>query len=157
MFVAVGISQEKATQRAFLRFVAFKKVLLPQKRVFTQKNTVILFRNGNLKPGQITRKVIKADKMLPDNLESSLCDQFTLSNRKIGTLANRSQSTGLKIQKAFNHIGLIKSLKRIKLIDNNKRNLRSFYSACLDSSHFLSHSGFIYKRQPNALVLNSNT
>jgi hypothetical protein len=80
-------------------------------------------------------------------------NEITLSNKKFGAICNRSQSTGIKIQKALNELALIVSRSRTKLIDPKRHNRREFFRLELTSSHFLSKSGQVYKRLTNGIKL----
>lgn len=154
-FVPVGVSANKAEQRTFLRFALVKRNLHSQQRAFTGKSEALQFHRMEIKSASQYKRLRKIAKVHPNKqqLESSTFDVLTLSNQKFGSICNRSKSTGIKVQKAFNELGLVKSISRIVKIPLGKMNRRAFFSLGLDATHFLSFKGFVYKRMPNALEL----
>ena len=88
-----------------------------------------------------------------NNTERLTNDYYMLSNRKFGSLNNRSQSTGLSIQKRMNNNGLIISKRNSLKCSDIKTNKRGFYNMCLPSNYRLGSDGIIYKSLPNKIYL----
>jgi hypothetical protein len=154
--VAVGIAGNKQQQIAYLRFPIFKRNLHTQYKKVNKKNNVLKMLQGDNLSYKATKAAMRQSKHLNlKTLESSLDTDFTLSNKKIGILTNRSTSTAIKIQKSFNNLGLIKSFKRVKLLFKG-HNRRSFFELNLNGSYFLSTKGCIYQRLSNGLIIPDN-
>ena len=155
LMVPVGISNNKTTQISFLRFAVIKRKFHSQTRQYNIKsNTLKYYRGINADYNDI-KSGIRLSKLFPNPvaLENSMQDVLTLSNRKFGSLCNRSQSTGLKIQKALNDLNLITSHKRVSLVTPLKQNRREFFRLDLGSNHFLSKKGQVFKRLTNRIEL----
>lgn len=153
LMVPVQVSTNKQEQRSFLRFACIKRNLHSQVRMFSQKVNALNYHKGLVKGYKETKAGIRLAKLYPDphRLESSMQDVLTLSNSKFGSLCNRSKSTGIKIQKAFNNLTLLKSTGRILLIDPKSHNRREFFRLDLGPQYFLSKRGQVYKRLTNAV------
>jgi hypothetical protein len=153
LMVPIQISYNKAEQRNLLRFATIKRNLHSQSRQFNIKNNALNYRKGLVKTYNEVKTGLRLAKLFPDSttLENSMQNVLTLSNEKFGSLCNRSQSTGIKIQKAFNELNLIISTARVRLIDPKSHNRREFFRLELRSSHFLSKKGQVYKRLTNAI------
>jgi len=150
--VAVGIADNKQQQIAYLRFPLFKRNLHTQYKKVNQKNNVLqLLQGANLSYKATIAAIRQSKRLNLKTLESSLDTDFTLSNKKIGILTNRSTSTAIKIQKAFNTLGLIKSFRRVKLLLTG-HNRRSFFELNLNASYFLSNKGCVYQRLSNGFI-----
>jgi hypothetical protein len=52
-------------------------------------------------------------------IEKNINGRITLSNQKIGKILNRSQSTGKRIQRGLNQLGIIHSNQYIEILSNN--------------------------------------
>lgn len=95
------------------------------------------------------KKLIKYKR--ENNTERLTNDYYILSNRKFGSLNNRSQSTGLNIQKRMNDSGLIISKRNVLKCSDIKTNKRGFYNMCLPSKYMIGSDCFIYKSLPNKI------
>ncbi len=155
LMVPVQISNKKQEQRNFLRFTLIKRNLHTQVTQFNVKSNALNFHKGIIKTYNEIRSGLRLVKLFPDAiaLENSMQDELTLSNKKFGSLCNRSQSTGIKIQKALNSLQVLISRSRTKLIDPKKHNRREFFRLELPSSTFLSKQGQVYKRLTNGIRL----
>lgn len=154
ILVPVGIDKNKSNQIAYLRFAIIKRNLSTQIFKHNEKNAVLNFRKGLIHDQKLVRKLRRKSAKFPYTplLESSIQNCLTLSNFKFGLLCKRSGSTGIKIQKKLNDLFLLKSIKRIKRINDTKMNRPGFFSLELNSSHFLSNSNYCMKRLSNELV-----
>lgn len=156
LMVPISVSYNKSDQRDLLRFAVIKRNLHSQSRKFQQKNDALNYHKGlsttyaDIKRG---RKLTKKDYPNAIALESSMQSVLTLSNKKFGAICNRSQSTGIKLQKSFNKLNLIVSSARTKLIEAKKHTRREFFNLELGSSHFISKAGQIYKRLTNMIEI----
>lgn len=152
--VPVGIDRNKSNQIAYLRFATIKTNLHSQSRKHSEKSAILKFRKGLFHDYDEVKRLRRIDKKYPATkiVESSIQNVLTLSNRKFGDLCNRSQSTGIKIQKKLNELFLLKSIKRVKRVKDIKMNRKGFFSLELPSDHFLSNSNYCMKRLSNELV-----
>lgn len=153
----VGVSEHKATQITYLRYALVKRNLYYQKKKFNQKNDTLQLLNGEKSfDHKETGRLLRFSRRFISlrHLESSMDKDFTLSNKKFGSICNRSKTTGYKIQKQFNYLKLLKSTKRIDVICEGY-DRRAFFEAGFDGSYFLSGNGTVYKRRSNLLSLSS--
>jgi len=155
LMVPVSVSENKAEQRNLLRFAVCKRNLHSQCRQFKAKIDVLKYHKGLVTGFKAVKSALKKVKLYPDQqtLESSMQNEMTLSNKRFGSLCNRSQATGAKIQRAFNSLDLIVSYARTRLIDAKQYSRRVFYKFDLDLNHFLSKRGQIFKRLSNGITL----
>lgn len=155
LMVPVAISKNKAEQRMYLRYAIIKRNLHSQVRINSTKNDVIKFHKDEITDFKQYKALIKVAKNYPPlkQLESSVQNVLTLSNNKIGKLTNRSQSTGIKIQRAFNNLLLIRSTKRVSQVSILKTDKRGFFEQVLTSHHFLTNKGYVFKRLSNGIEL----
>lgn len=116
------------------RLIGIKKL---QKQSFTTYNQA--------------KKLIKYRR--ENNTERLTNDYYMLSNRKFGSLNNRSQSTGLNIQKRMNAKGLIISKRNSLKYSDIKVNHRAFYNMYLPSKYILGSNGNIYISLPNKIYI----
>lgn len=156
-FVPVGISMNKAEQRTLLRYTLINRNLFFQCKGFCKKNELLNLVKGVKFNYKDTKRINKAlNNASVIETENSITDCMTLSNNKFGNLCNRSASTGTKIQKALNNIGVIRSNKRTKLVAI-KQTRASFYSLGLNGSFFFAPNGNVYQRLPNRVSLLTNS
>lgn len=155
LMVPVQVSDYKQQQRTYLRFAAIKRNLHSQVRAYTQKSNALNSHKGLVRTYNGIKAGIRLMKKYPCpvTLEKTMNSELTLSNESFGSLCNRSKSTGLKIQKALNDIGLIVSYGRTKLIDAKRHLKREFYRLELGSNYFLSYQGMLYQRLSNGIKL----
>jgi len=150
--IAIGVSNNKSQQRDLLRFALIKRNIHCQFREYNSRNDVLKFMQGVRFPYKVAKRLYKKAKRLNLNAESYLVNDLTLSNKKIGELCERSQSTGLRIQKSFNNLYLIKSYKRVEKVETG-HNRRSFFEKFPGQAYFLSDKGTVFKRLSNGLLL----
>jgi hypothetical protein len=150
--VPVGISPNKSEQRDLLRFTLIKRNLHTQFKSFITKNNVLQFLRGKRFPYKVEKSLYRKNQKLNLNAESSLNNEMTLGNKKIGSICNRSQSTGIRIQKSFNNLELITSYKRVHEVAKY-HNRRSFFEQFPGQSYFLSEVGTVFKRLSNGILL----
>lgn len=153
--VPIGLTDNKSDQRNLLRFTLLKRNFHTQFRTYTAKSEALKFHNGEVKSRSEYISFRKKARLFPEpkKLECSIQDVLTLSNKKFGSICNRSQSTGIKIQKALNDMKLITSLSRVKLVCSDKTNRRSFFEQGFDTSYFLTDKGKVFKRLSNSISL----
>lgn len=148
--VAVGVSNNKADQRNLLRFATIKNNLHSQYKSYVKKDNVLRLLDGQRFSKKETKSLLNFRRRI--NIENPTNADLTLSNKKFGSICNRSQSTGIKIQKSLNKIGVLLSFNRVEKVATG-HNRRSFFELSLDASHFLSKCGTIYKRLSNGLTI----
>ncbi len=150
--VPVGIDFNKSKQRDLLRFTLIKRNLHTQYKAYTEKNNTLKLLQGAYFPHKVAKRLLKRNRHLKLTAESSLVNDMTLGNKKIGGICNRSQSTGLRIQKSFNNLYLITSFKRTEKVETGHVR-RSFFEKFTGSSYFLSDKGTVFKRLTNGIIL----
>lgn len=151
--VPVGVSKNKSDQRNLLRFVLTKNNLHNQYRSYSKKDNILKFLHGERFAYNETKKLMRQAKAYTEiQLENSIQSDLTLSNKRLGNICNRSQSTGIKIQKSLNKLGLIRSSTRVKIIDKG-HNRRSFFAQKLGSTYFLTDKGVICQRLSNKIEI----
>lgn len=149
ILVPVLVRSNKAEQITALRFVEVKKNLHYQDKAIELKKDIIKLHESKFTKYKDAKRLLKAQRLMNFNVETSeINTMLILSNKRLGQICNRSQRTGIKIQKALNDLGLVKT-KRNTLLLEKGHNRRSFFSKCLNSSHQLSTQGNIFKVLPN--------
>lgn len=153
--VPVGIDLNKANQRTLLRQCLIKRNLHLQFKTFSKKSDALKFLHQRVKGMPDLRKCKKAASYFPDQtqLENSVQTVLTLSNKRFGELCNRSQSTGIKIQKQLNKLKLLTSLRRTEIVSEQPIDRRSFFELGLNGSYFLSNRGIVMQRLSNEIKL----
>lgn len=153
--VPVMVCNNKADQITALRFVLPKRKLHIEDRVITLKKNIISFNKGEfLEPLEFARAVKWRKKYMGRgvDVETSLRDKLTLSNAQLGQLCNRSTRTAIKIQKAFNKLGLVKTQSNWELVDRGL-NRRAFFIKYYQGNYRLTKAGNVFKVLPNQWIL----
>lgn len=149
VIVSVPLSSNKQIQRTYLRSpLIIGKLKQQEKAIIFKENAVQLQKKQHLtkKEYQRLKKVEKSNVNV-----NSVKKDLTLSNAKFGSLCNRSQSTGKKIQKELNKLGLIKSKRNFEFISKFEINSDIFKSLDLSSKYILSKKGLVYIVLPNII------
>lgn len=187
-FVPVKYSSNKKDQITYLRYVLIKRNLRSQERGYNLSLNAILWQKGyyDNNPKLTTKNKVNAyrrrisfveEKVNNTNQQSIISSfrkqeplkkieevtnsSFNLSNKKFGSISNRGQLTGLKIQKELNRLGLIESKAEIRYLKEYKEPMtRSVFFAAklsdkkyLDNSYVHSKNGMLYQRLPNSIII----
>lgn len=155
MLVPVLVCNNRTDQLTALRFVLPKRKLHIEDKAISLKKDIISLNNGVfLEPKEfvIAMKWRKKYMWRGVNVETSMKDKLTLSNSQLGYLCNRSQRTAIKIQKAFNTLGLVQTQKNWELVDTGF-NRKAFFSKYFQGKYKLTKAGNVFRVLPNQWVL----
>jgi len=149
----VSVHQSRADQTTALRFVVAKRKLHNQDKVIILKKDIIKLHQHRFTEYAKAKSLLKAKKRLNFNVETSRIEErLVLSNANLGSLCNRSQRTGIKIQKEFNRLGFVETRRNTMILEKG-HNRRSFFAKCLSSKHQLSSMGNIFVVLPNLWLI----
>lgn len=157
LLVPVGVSNNKSIQRDLLRYTLYNRNFFLQTKAFNKKNESLLFVKGkkfSLKDTKRIQKRLNNYPLTPD-FESSVDKKLTLSNKKFGSIINRSERTGIKMQQSMKKLKLLRSQKRVILIAVGYTR-QMFYANNFNGSYFLSQTGCVYQRLTNSINLISH-
>jgi len=154
----VPIKETKAEQVAAFRLVSCVDNLRMQTRIMAKKAELTHSYRNNL---PISGKLIKFMRKMEINPNKDLQPtekRLNLSNAKIGCLNYRSQSTGRRIQKKWNELGLVTSAQNIKVLQKNVDYMTYMYSLKYANKDKVFYSyadkGVIFSQGPNFLSVN---
>lgn len=151
--VPIPIANNKKSTILNLQFTRILKNLKQQNHVAVKKIEIIKMHNSTYTPKKEAKRMLKQEVKLFNGTEKSVNDYYMMSNKKFGTLTNRSKSTGYLIQKRMNNEGLIKSERNSELYSPQVFDKRAFYNLCLPSNYVHAKNGLIYKVLPNKLTI----
>lgn len=148
--VRVPIYKNKKEQIAFFRFVVIKKNLKRQEKAIKHKTEIINSSRTQIPLDKKTLKFMQKNGGFKQ-IAQSFNNRLTLSNKKIGGLVNRGQTSGLRYQKQLNQMNLIESKRKIEIIKRNCSPLEYF--------HIYQQKGYTYSRNRGGVVFiqRSNT
>lgn len=164
--VPVILSPDRKIQLSYLRYVLVKRNLRLQEKAHQKALNIINYHKGFVR-GLTSKQVkglIKSEQALVAKtgipVGKGLRSDFLLSNVKIGALCGRGLFTGLKIQKAFNELGLIESSSNFRFISTKHKFTRKQFFIYQETtgkftskSVSLSNKGNVYKRLPNKIKI----
>lgn len=146
----IKYSLNRKDQLNLIRYSLINNNLYQQNKAIQEKKNVISIHKAPKL--RLLKKIIRKHGSL-SNVETSLNEKLILSNMTVGVICNRSQSTGLKIQKALNKLKVVKTKRNVKLCSTERYNRRAFYNLCLPSKYLLSKDGYVFLSQPNEWVV----
>lgn len=144
--ILIQIFSHKKTQLIHLRYVLIRQNTdLQSKQIARKSATVHQAKKSrkSLSKGQV-KEIRKSGGL--KKYENSYQDKVTLSNRKIGRMFNRSQSTGIRYQKQLRETGLVTSIYRFKEVIFDPFN--GFYGNIIRSTK----NGRFYSQMSNELL-----
>ena len=146
--VPVYLSSDKKTQRDLLRYPLVVQNIKSQEKAIKIKENII---NIEAKSFITSTELKYVRKMKGILINAKSFDKNTsISNNKFGDICNRSSSSGKRLQKSLNELGLIKSESQFKYIGNMlKINKTIFNSLSLGSGILLSKKGYAYQKLAN--------
>lgn len=166
--VPVKYFEDKKDHLVSLRYVLIKRNFCLQAKAISSSINIINYHKG-LTKGLTARQVkalLKKEKEKEQKsgttVEKSFRNYIMLSNKKFGSLCNRGQLTGLKIQKKLNDLGFITSTSTVRFyLGKNFKSKKDFYyykefnpNGYLNNSYLLSKKGNLYKQLPNSIKVN---
>lgn len=146
--VPVYLSSDKKTQRDLLRYPLVVQNIKSQEKAIKIKENIINIEAKSF----ITLRELKYVRKMKELLinAKSLDKNTSISNDKFGEICNRSSSSGKRLQKSLNELGLIKSESQFKYLGSMlKINSTIFNSLSLNSGILLSKKGYVYQKLPN--------
>lgn len=149
ILIPIKSCQTKSEQLVYIRYSIIKRNLDNQHKVVSLKKAILSIQENVKMSYAKAKRLIKLRNK--QTTENSVCDNLVLSNQKFGSLCNRGQSTGAKLQKLFNKLNLIKSSKNVELYSGSHFGRKQFFSLELSGKYFLSNKGLIYSRLPNRI------
>lgn len=155
ILIPIKSCSNKTEQLSYIRYGVVKRNLDIQHKEITLKKAILTIQENVKMTVKTAKKLIKLRNK--QKTEISVYANLVLSNKKFGSLCNRSQSTGSKLQKLFNNNGLIESNKNVVKYSDDFFSRKRFFSLELDAKYFLSNKGIVYRRLPNRILpLNSS-
>jgi len=153
--IAVEYNNDKNKQILNIQFTRLLKNFRQQQYITNLKSEIIKLQEDNfISPKEAKKLIQKRNAYLQNTTPERTEDYYSISNKGLATLVNRrSITTGNKIQKKLNAVGLIKSEKNIEIVSKDKLNLRAFYGLCYPSNYFLGKDGLVRKRKPNKISI----
>lgn len=145
--IPIKYSANRKDQLTLLRYSLIKNNLQHQHEAVEEKKNVINIHKKM--PLKQLKKVLRKYGSL-QAVETSINDKLILSNRKVGFICNRSQSTGMKIQKELNRLKVVKTERNVKLCSPERYSHRAFFEMVLPSKYKLTSQGLIYVQLPNS-------
>lgn len=152
--IAVEYNKDKNKQILNIQFTRLLKNFRQQQYITNLKSEIIKLQEDSFISPKEAKKLVQKRNTYLQNTPERTEDYYSISNKGLANLVNRrSTTTGNKIQKKLNAVGLIKSEKNIEIVSKDKLNLRAFYELCYPSNHFLGKDGLVYKRKPNKISI----
>lgn len=152
----VKLSADRKNQLTLLKStLLIRKLKLENKAIEAKKAIIKMHKSKFTKHGDakvllmLERKFIKQSG---NAVEISLSNNLMLSNNSIGKLINRSKSTGLRLQKELNRLGVIKSSKNTVQIEFKPISFREFRCKYISNKYvYCKCSGLVYLSLPNII------
>lgn len=138
----------KSNQQYYIKFFLLKHNLKTQDYVYSKKSKLIKIQGGAYTTKAEYYALLNQKK--PLNL-GRMQDRYTLSNKSLGELYGRSQCTGLRLQKKFRELNLIKTSSKYKLLETQVSELEFniYYKNC----GYIRINGNLYRRDTNTFYL----
>lgn len=154
---AIQTSLDRQSQQDFLRASLIRRKYHLQSNIIQLKKDIIKVHQSKKTDPKHAKSMLKAQRKLGltnSQLETSLKDYFTLSNRNIGNIFYRSQATGLRIQKRLNKLKLIKSERNTKIVEPFAIPYREFRERYINNKYQHSKStGLVFRCMPNKIKM----
>lgn len=152
--IAIEYNKDKNKQILNIQFTRLLKNFRQQQYITNLKSEIIKLQEDNFISPKNAKKLVKKRNTYLQNTNERTEDYYSISNKGLANIVNRrSITTGNKIQKKLNAVGLIKSEKNIEIVSKDKLNLRAFYELCYPSNYFLGKDGLVRKRKPNKITI----
>jgi len=152
--IAVEYDKDKNKQILNIQFTRLLKNFRQQHYITNLKTEIIKLQEDKFISTKEAKKLLKKRNTYLQNKTEKSEDYYSISNKGLANLINRrSTTTGNKIQKKLNAVGLIKSQKNIEIVSKDKINIRAFYELCYTSNYFLGKDGLVRKRKPNKITI----
>lgn len=149
--IPIGFADTKQKTILNIRFSRILSNLEQQHYIAKRKKEIKNLQRTQYLELKKAKSLIKVRGKL--NNEISINDYYMLSNKKFGSINNRSRTTGIKIQQMLNDAGYIISKANIERYSDQKFDRRSFYELCLPSCYRLGSRGYIYRILPNKIEI----
>lgn len=154
---AVEVSYNRKRQHAIIKTAILKRKYHECDKINKQKKAIIKIHHSKSSKFKLTKKLLKLQKKLNltnEQLESSTCNDFILSNKNIGATFYRSQSTGLRLQKQLNQLKLIKSKRNYKIVEPFPISYREFRERYINNKYQHSKkTGLVFRCLPNKIEI----
>lgn len=154
---AIRVINKIADQKTLVKFILIKNKLNTQYKITKLKKDIIKIHHSKRSDPKGTKKLLKAQqklKLTNTQLETSINDDFILSNRNIGATFNQSQSTGLRLQKKFNKLKLIRSQRNFKIVEPFAIPYREFRERYISNKYQHSNkTGLVFRCLPNKIEI----
>ena len=152
--IAVECDNNRKHQLTKIHFTRILKNFRQQHYISHLKADIIKLQ----KPDYISLEKVKNTKAKQKKYISKsnekLKAEYVMSNIKFATSINRkSKQTGIRLQKQFNELHLIKSYKNIIKVSEQKLDRRSFFEMDFKYNCFLGNDGIVRQRLANIIRL----
>jgi len=150
--VKIKIYSTRKEQRASFRGIILIKNINSQKKAIKLKSDLENIEKKHFKTLSDIKYMNKAKKILSNGRK--LNSKSILSNKKIGMMLFKSMTTGKRLQKDLNNMGVIKSSSNYEKV-NNIKYTKMYINLIKDlsNSFYLSNKGYWYKRLPNEITV----
>lgn len=154
---AVTISYNRTEQHAIIKTALLRRKYHEADKINKQKKAIIKIHQSTHSKFKTTKRLLKLQKKLnltTTQLESSLSNDFILSNKTIGATFYHSQSTGLRLQKQLNKLKLIKSKRNYTIVETFPISYREFREKYISNKYrHSSKTGLVFRSLPNKIEI----
>lgn len=154
---ATKVTGKIIDQKTLVKFILIKNKLNTQYKINKLKKDIIKIHHSKRSEPKRTKQLLTIQSKLNvtlSQLETSINNDFILSNRKIGQTFHQSQSTGLRLQKKFNTLKLIRSKRNFKIVEPFAIPYREFRERYISNKYqHSSLTGLVFRCLPNKIEI----
>jgi len=153
----VKVSADRKEQHVIIKACLIKRKLHEQYKINKLKKEIIKIHHSKSSKFKLTKKMLNLQKKLNltnHQLETSITNDFILSNKNIGATFYRSQTTGLRLQKQLNKLKIIKSERNYKIVEPFPISYREFREKYISNKfRYSSKTGLVFLSLPNKIKI----